>query len=98
MSEVAQLAAENNRYRSGARLAMSFASLGVVYGDIGTSPLYAFRAALAFAGQDGLTADEVMGLASLFVWALVIIVGLKYVLFLLRADNQGRAAYCRFMP
>ena len=69
--------------------ALTIGAVGVVYGDIGTSPLYAFREALRPAAQDGLTETEVLGVVSLLIWALVLIVTLKYVLFLLRADNRG---------
>ena len=68
---------------------LALGSIGVVYGDIGTSPLYAFREALRPVASDGVTRAEVIGLISLMIWALTIIVTLKYVLFLLRADNQG---------
>jgi KUP system potassium uptake protein len=68
---------------------LSLGSVGVVYGDIGTSPLYAFREALRPVADDGVTRYEVIGLISLMIWALTIIVTLKYVLFLLRADNHG---------
>lgn len=64
-------------------------SIGVVYGDIGTSPLYAFREALRPFVDDGVTRGEVLGLVSLMLWTLTIIVTFKYVLFLLRADNDG---------
>ena len=65
-------------------------SLGVVYGDIGTSPLYAFREAALAAGQSGtVTRDIVLGVLSLILWALIIVVTIKYVLILLRADNNG---------
>lgn len=70
-------------------LVLALGSVGVVYGDIGTSPLYAFREALRPVARDGLVADEVIGLISLMIWTLTIIVTLKYVLFLLRADNHG---------
>ncbi|MCF3643026.1 potassium transporter Kup, partial [Rhizobium sp. TRM95111] len=60
-----------------------------VYGDIGTSPLYAFREALRPVSEDGVGRDEIIGIISLMIWALTIIVTLKYVLFLLRADNHG---------
>ena len=69
--------------------ALTIGAVGVVYGDIGTSPLYAFREALRPAAQDGLTEAEVLGVVSLLLWALILIVTLKYVLFLLRADNRG---------
>jgi KUP system potassium uptake protein len=64
-------------------------SVGVVYGDIGTSPLYAMREGLAAAGRDGLTEEEVIGIVSLLLWTLILIVTLKYVVLILRADNRG---------
>jgi hypothetical protein len=67
-------------------------SIGVVYGDIGTSPLYALReAVIAAAGpeHDELTRGTVLGVVSLILWALIVVVTLKYVLILLRADNNG---------
>lgn len=70
-------------------LVLALGSVGVVYGDIGTSPLYAFREALRPVSHDGVTDVEIIGLISLMIWALTIIVTIKYVLFLLRADNQG---------
>ncbi|MDX0624530.1 potassium transporter Kup, partial [Sinorhizobium medicae] len=70
-------------------LAMTIGAIGVVYGDIGTSPLYAFREALRAFGPDGVERAEVVGLISLMLWTLTIIVTFKYVLFLLRADNDG---------
>jgi KUP system potassium uptake protein len=74
----------------GKRLALlAFTALGVVYGDIGTSPLYAVQD--AFKPVYGLAADSgrVYGLLSLIVWSLVLIVSVKYVGFILRADNKG---------
>ncbi len=68
---------------------LALGSVGVVYGDIGTSPLYAFREALKPIGHDGITRVEIIGLISLIIWSLTIIVTIKYVLFLLRADNEG---------
>jgi len=70
-------------------LLLALGSVGVVYGDIGTSPLYAFREALKPIGHDGITRFEIISLISLMIWALTIIVTAKYVLFLLRADNDG---------
>src|SRR6266571_3042163 len=70
--------------------ALTLGSVGVVYGDIGTSPLYAFReAAVAAAGSGPITRELVLGVLSLILWALVVVVTLKYVLILLRADNNG---------
>lgn len=71
-------------------LALSLGSVGVVYGDIGTSPLYAFREAVLAASTDGVvTRDIVLGVLSMIVWALILIITVKYVLVLLRADNNG---------
>src|SRR3954447_15066323 len=63
-------------------------ALGVVYGDIGTSPIYAFREAL-HASSGSVARNDVLGVLSLIVWALTIIVTIKYVAFVLRADNKG---------
>lgn len=70
-------------------LGLTLGSVGVVYGDIGTSPLYAFREALRPFTAGGVEREEVIGLISLMLWTLTFIVTLKYVLFLLRADNDG---------
>ena len=64
-------------------------SVGVVYGDIGTSPLYALREGLRAAGRDGLAEAEVIGIVSLLLWTLTLIVTFKYVVLILRADNHG---------
>ena len=64
-------------------------AVGVVYGDIGTSPLYAMREALHAAGRDGLDRDDVLGVISLLVWTLILLVAVKYVILILRADNKG---------
>src|SRR5687768_149169 len=70
--------------------ALALGSVGVVYGDIGTSPLYAFReAAMAAAGSELVTREIVLGVLSLILWALIVVVTIKYVLLLLRADNNG---------
>lgn len=61
------------------------ATLGVVFGDIGTSPIYAFKQCLS----EGASADEVFGIVSLVIWSLVILVSIKYVTLVLRVDNQG---------
>jgi KUP system potassium uptake protein len=67
--------------------ALALGSVGVVFGDIGTSPLYAFREALGQAG--GVNTEAVMGVVSLALWALILVVTVKYVIFLMRADNNG---------
>ncbi|MCW5694911.1 MAG: potassium transporter Kup [Pseudolabrys sp.] len=78
--------------------ALSLGSVGVVYGDIGTSPLYAFReAALAASGEHGVTQAIVLGVLSLIVWSLIVTVTLKYVLLLLNADNNGEGGTLSLM-
>jgi KUP system potassium uptake protein len=70
--------------------ALVIGAIGVVYGDIGTSPIYAFREALRpVLATGGPTRPEVLGLLSLLIWTLILIVTAKYVLFLLRLDNRG---------
>ncbi len=70
--------------------ALTIGSVGVVYGDIGTSPLYAFREAVQAATAGGpVTQEAVLGVLSMILWALIVIVTLKYVIILLRADNNG---------
>jgi KUP system potassium uptake protein len=71
-------------------LALTIGSVGVVYGDIGTSPLYAFREALVAAvGSAPITTNAVLGVLSLILWSLILVVTLKYIVILLRADNNG---------
>jgi len=78
--------------------ALTLGSIGVVYGDIGTSPLYAFREAIVAATGGGeVTRAAVFGVLSLIFWALIVIVTLKYVLILLRADNNGEGGTLTLM-
>ena len=78
--------------------ALALGSIGVVYGDIGTSPLYAFREAIVAATGGGeVTREAVFGVLSLIFWALIVIVTLKYVLILLRADNHGEGGTLTLM-
>jgi KUP system potassium uptake protein len=79
--------------------ALTLGSIGVVYGDIGTSPLYALREAVTAAvGKDGaMTREAVLGVLSLILWALIVVVTLKYVLILLRADNRGEGGTLALM-
>jgi KUP system potassium uptake protein len=69
--------------------ALTLGSIGVVYGDIGTSPLYALRESLRHLHGGGFDRAEVFGVVSLLIWALIVVVTLKYVIFLMRADNKG---------
>ncbi len=83
-------AAHSAAIRNGAFWTLTIGAIGVVYGDIGTSPLYAFREAFKVAQGSGMAAEAaVLGVLSLIFWALMIIVTLKYVMILLRADNDG---------
>jgi KUP system potassium uptake protein len=68
---------------------LALTALGVVFGDIGTSPLYTFSVALGATGHAVPTAADVLGIVSLIFWALMAMVSLKYVVFVLRADNDG---------
>jgi KUP system potassium uptake protein len=78
--------------------ALTLGSIGVVFGDIGTSPLYAFREAVAgAAGHEPVTRIIVLGVLSLILWALFIVVTAKYVLLLLRADNNGEGGTLSLM-
>jgi KUP system potassium uptake protein len=84
MSMVAE--ASNERRKAFAKLALG--ALGVVYGDIGTSPLYTVQTTF---GEQGLPPNEanVLGVLSLIFWALAMVISLKYVVFIMRADNKG---------
>ncbi|OTP71877.1 Kup system potassium uptake protein [Caballeronia sordidicola] len=77
--------------------ALALAAIGVVFGDIGTSPLYALKE--AFSKTHGIELNEasVLGVISLLFWAIVIVVGIKYVLFVMRADNNGEGGVLALM-
>jgi KUP system potassium uptake protein len=70
-------------------LVLSLAALGVVYGDIGTSPLYAFRESFNPKHGIAITPENVLGILSLIFWALLLVISLKYLVFVMRADNRG---------
>jgi KUP system potassium uptake protein len=76
---------------------LSIAALGVVYGDIGTSPLYALRECFHEAHGIAVTTANVHGVLSLIFWSLVLIVSVKYLLFVLRADNEGEGGILALM-
>jgi len=77
---------------------LTLGCIGVVYGDIGTSPLYAFREAAMHATVDGIIqANEIYSLLSLILWALIVVVTCKYILFLLRANNRGEGGILSLM-
>ena len=82
--------ARHERHKSGLRLALLLGALGVVYGDIGTSPLYAMQTVFSIDhGDVRPTPGDVFGIVSLVFWSITLIVSLKYVIFILRADNDG---------
>ena len=90
--------ANGTAHRKAGFWALTLGSLGVVYGDIGTSPLYALREAVVAASAAGpITHEVVLGVLSLILWALIFIVTLKYVLVLLRADNNGEGGTLTLM-
>jgi KUP system potassium uptake protein len=78
-------------------LTLSLGALGVVYGDIGTSPLYAFRE--CFSHEHGLqpTPANILGILSLVFWSLVIVISIKYLVFVMRADNRGEGGILALM-
>ncbi len=78
-------------------LGVLMAVLGIVYGDIGTSPLYAFKASLQLFDTAATTRVEIMGVLSLIFWSLIVIVTLKYVVLVMRADNRGEGGILALM-
>ena len=85
------------RQGNGIQLSTSLAALGVVFGDIGTSPLYAMRE--CFTGSHGvsLTPANIFGVLSLILWSLIFIVSVKYLAFVMRADNKGEGGILALM-
>jgi len=98
---VAETAASNqgHAHSTAGFKALLIGSVGVVYGDIGTSPLYALReAVVAASGPSGtVTTQAVLGVVALILWALIVVVTFKYVLILLRADNHGEGGTLALM-
>lgn len=78
------------RHRASGQHIIALAALGVVFGDIGTSPLYAFKQCFTGDFPAALTLANVLGILSLIFWALVVVVSIKYVTFMLRADYEGQ--------
>ncbi|SHG85722.1 potassium transporter Kup [Bradyrhizobium erythrophlei] len=103
VASAAEMPAANghaNAHSTAGFKALLIGSIGVVYGDIGTSPLYALREAVIAASgpaAGGVTPQAVLGVVSLILWALIIVVTLKYVLILLRADNHGEGGTLALM-
>ena len=78
-------------------LAMAVAAMGVVFGDVGTSPLYAFRAVFTVSDLDPGSLENVLGVLSLIFWSITLVVGIKYVAIVLRADNEGEGGVLALM-
>src|SRR5215213_9175090 len=80
-------------------LTLSLTALGVVYGDIGTSPLYALKECfMVHHGHQLLpTHDNVLGVLSLITWSLILVISVKYLIFVLRADNRGEGGILALM-
>src|SRR6266850_979894 len=78
-------------------LVLSLGALGVVYGDIGTSPLYALRE--CFFGRHSVepTPENILGVLSLIFWSLVVVISIKYLLVVMRADNKGEGGILALM-
>jgi KUP system potassium uptake protein len=93
MNTVTQAEARRTVPRLGALIGV----LGVVYGDIGTSPLYAFKATLDLFGTRPISDLEILGCLSLIFWSLVMIVTVKYVMLVMRADNRGEGGILALM-
>ena len=84
-------------HKRGGMFALSLAAMGVVFGDIGTSPLYAFKACFNTLNDSPLTEDSIYGVVSIIFWALVFVVSLKYVFFVMRANNHGEGGILALM-
>ncbi|HVR40788.1 MAG TPA: KUP/HAK/KT family potassium transporter, partial [Thermoanaerobaculia bacterium] len=78
-------------------LTLSLGALGVVYGDIGTSPLYAFAECFKHEHKMAATPETVLGILSLIFWSLVIVISIKYLVFVMRADNRGEGGILALM-
>ncbi|MEM9312567.1 MAG: KUP/HAK/KT family potassium transporter, partial [Pseudomonadota bacterium] len=86
----AQEPAQSQHGHSGSKAALAVGAIGIVFGDIGTSPLYAFRE--TFVGPHPLAVDtpHVLGVISLIFWSMTLVVAIQYVSILMRADNKGQ--------
>jgi KUP system potassium uptake protein len=76
---------------------LTLTALGIVYGDIGTSPLYALRMCFYESHGIGMTIENILGVLSLIIWSLILVVTLKYIMFVMRADNEGEGGILALM-
>src|ERR1700709_806 len=89
-------AASDARTEARTTVTTAMAALGIVYGDLGTSPLYTYQAIVGAVGGHP-SAQDALGLLSLVVWALILIISVKYCIFVLRADNHGEGGILALM-
>ena len=82
---------------AGALAVVTLAALGVVYGDIGTSPLYALRECFHGPHAIEVSRGNVLGVLSLIFWSLIVVISIKYLIFVMRADNQGEGGILALM-
>src|SRR5579875_62293 len=76
---------------------LAIAAIGVVFGDIGTSPLYSLKEAFSPSHGIPLTESSILGVISLLFWAIIVVVSIKYVMFVMRADNNGEGGVLALM-
>ena len=81
---------DSSHGHGGSKAALAFGAIGIVFGDIGTSPLYAFRETFAGAANIAIDRMHVLGVVSLIFWSMLIVVSIQYVTILMRADNKGQ--------
>ena len=94
MSDI--VAAEPKTDHAASLSALALTALGIVFGDIGTSPLYTFKTVIELAGGHP-SPGMILGLVSLVIWTLIIITSVKYVLFVMRVDNDGEGGILALM-
>src|ERR1700682_1458821 len=92
-----RLDAARPRHSARYLLTLSIGALGVVYGDIGTSPLYALRECFHPAHGVHISPQNILGILSLIFWSLVIVISIKYLVFVMRADNRGEGGILALM-
>lgn len=80
---------DKKQHETSASLALTVGALGIVFGDLGTSPLYSLRECFSMGSGLPVTPENVLGVLSLIIWSLILIVSVKYIFFVLRADNNG---------
>ena len=97
LAEAGHSPATTHASPKGRFLGLALGAMGVVFGDIGTSPLYAFHQGLAAASANGVYASSVVGVVSLMLWSLFLVVTIKYATVIMRADNRGEGGILALM-